>query len=122
MIAELNLEVILKNKAAKVKFKPISKYPSITRDLAFVVDDGVKVGQIAASIERHGKCGKENIITDIEVFDVYTGEHVETGKKSIALSITFQSQERTLKDEEINAVHQAILAALEKDVHAVLRG
>lgn len=121
IIAEINLEVILKNKAAKVKFKPLSKYPSITRDLAFVVDESVPVEQIAKSIERHGKLGKETVITDIEVFDVYTGEHVEKGQKSIALSITFQSNERTLKDNEINDIHHAILHALEEDVNAKLR-
>lgn len=122
VMAELRLDVVLKNKAAKVKFKPLSKYPAITRDLAFVVEESVQVQQIADSIERHGKLDKEHIITDVEVFDVYTGEHVEKGKKSIALSITFQSAQRTLKDDEINEVHQVILSALEKDVHAVLRG
>lgn len=122
VIAELTLDVILKNKAAKVKFKPISKYPSITRDLAFVVDGSIPAQKILSSIEKHGKLDKENIITDIEVFDVYTGEHVEQGQKSIALSITFQSNDRTLKDNEINEVYQAILQALESDVQAKLRG
>lgn len=122
IIGELSLEVVLKNKAAKVRFKPLSKYPSITRDLAFVVDETVPAQQILASIEKNGKLEKETIITDIEVFDVYTGEHVEKGQKSIALSITFQANDRTLKDNEINDVHQAILHALEKDVQAKLRG
>ena len=97
VMAELRLDVVLKNKAAKVKFKPLSKYPAITRDLAFVVEENVQVQQIADSIERHGKLDKEHIIT-------------------------FQSAQRTLKDDEINEVHQVILSALEKDVHAVLRG
>lgn len=119
--AELKFDVLLKNKAAKVKFKPISKYPSIARDLAFIVNEDIKVEQITTIIERNGKLNKENIITDVEVFDVYMGEHIEKGQKSIALSITFQSNERTLKDEEINQVHEHILEALEKDIQAKLR-
>lgn len=120
--AELNLEVLLKNKAGKVKFSEISKYPSITRDLALVVAEDVPVADIVRSIKKNGKSGKENIIQNVEVFDVYTGEHVEKGYKSIALSIIFQSYERTLKDEEINAIHEKILETLKKDVNAQLRG
>lgn len=120
--AELSLEVLLKNKAGKVKFSEVSKYPSITRDLALVVAEDVPVADIVRSIKKNGKSGKENIIQNVEVFDVYTGEHVEEGYKSIALSIVFQSYERTLKDEDINSIHDKILETLKKDVHAQLRG
>lgn len=65
--------------------------------------------------------GKENIIQNVEVFDVYTGEHVEEGHKSIALSINFQSNERTLKDKEINEIFDKILETLKHDVDAQLR-
>ena len=119
---EMNLEVLLKNKASKVKFVEVSKYPSVSRDLALVVKDEVKVADIINSIRKNGKLGKENIIQNVEVFDVYTGEHVEAGYKSIALSVTFQSNERTLKDKEINEIFNAILETLKKDVNAELRG
>ena len=92
---EINLEVLLKNKPGKVKFTEVSKYPSISRDLAFVVKEDVKVADIISSIKKNGKLEKENIIQNVEVFDVYTGEHVEKGSKSIALSIVFQSAQRT---------------------------
>ena len=118
---EINLEILLKNKASKVKFTEVSKFPSVTRDLAFVVREDVKVMDIINSIKKNGKLEKENIIQDVEVFDVYMGEHVEKGSKSIALSITFQSFEKTLKDTEINAIHEKILETLKKDIQAELR-
>lgn len=118
---EINLEVLLKNKPGKVKFTEVSKYPSISRDLAFVVKEDVKVADIISSIKKNGKLEKENIIQNVEVFDVYTGEHVEKGSKSIALSIVFQSAQRTLKDADINEIHNRILETLEKDLHAQLR-
>lgn len=115
---EGKLDVLLNNKTSKVKYTPISKYPAVTRDLAFVVKEDVKVADIVEAIR---KCGRQ-IIKGIEVFDVYTGEHVEKGFKSIALSINFQSDEKTLTDGEINSVHEKILAALKAELDAILRG
>lgn len=118
---ELNLEVLLNSKPSKVKYAEVSKYPAVTRDLAFVVKEDVKVADVIKSIKKNSKIGKENVIQSIEVFDVYTGEHVEKGSKSIALSIVFQSYEKTLKDSEVNELFTKILQTLEKDVNAVLR-
>ncbi|MGN1343593.1 MAG: phenylalanine--tRNA ligase subunit beta, partial [Traorella sp.] len=117
MILEANLEVLLSNKASKVKFEGISKYPSVTRDLAFVVKKDVKVGDIVDQIKR---CGK--IIKSVEVFDIYTGEHVASDSKSIALSVVFQSNDKTLTDQEINDVFEKILVTLKKGCNAELRG
>ena len=121
VMAELNLEVLLRNKAAKVKYQPMSKYPAVNQDLAFVVAEDVKVGDILSCIERHGKLDKENIIQKIEVFDVYTGEHVEKGFKSIALSVCFQSSNKTLGEKEINQMREVLLSSLEKEMNAQLR-
>ena len=118
---EINLEILLKNKASKVKFTEVSKYPSVTRDFAFVVKEEVMVADIISSIKKNSRLNKENIIQQVEVFDVYTGEHVEKGYKSIALSVTFQSFERTLKDSEITEIYNKILETLKQDVQAELR-
>lgn len=118
VMAELNLEVILSNKTSKVRFEPVSKYPQIVRDLAFVVEKDLEVASIIKAIKG---CGKQ-IIKDVEVFDVYMGEHVKEGYKSIALSTTFQANDRTLKDEEINEVHNQILKVLKDKLNAELRG
>lgn len=122
VMMEISLELLLNSKASKIKFTPISKYPQVSRDLAFVVEENVKVADIVKCIEQNGKVNKENIIKNVEVFDIYTGEHMEPGFKSIALSITFQSDTKTLQDKEINEVHENILAALAKQVNAQLRG
>lgn len=118
VMCELNLEVILNNKAGKVKFEAISKFPQVTRDLAFVVKDEINVSDIVNAIKKQGK----GIIQNVEVFDVYKGEHVSVGYKSIALSIHMQAKDHTLTDEEVNQVHDAILEVLKKDMDADLRG
>lgn len=121
VMAELNLEVLLHNKAAKVKFATTSKYPSVNQDLAFVVDEQLPVGAIVSCIEKHGKLGKEQVIEQIEVFDVYRGAHVEQGYQSIALSITFRSTTHTLSEQEISTLRETIFSALENELHAQLR-
>ena len=121
VIGEFNMEVLLDSHPEKVKFTPISKYPSVSRDLAFVVDQTLPVATSSRGIRKCGKLGKENIIQEVEVFDVYEGEHVEAGKKSIALTITFQSADKTLTDQDINTIHEKVLDALRKDVNAELR-
>ena len=121
VMGEFNIEVLLDNPAGKVKFTPLSKYPSVGRDLALVVGAQVHVGDIIKSIKKCGKLGKENVIQSVEVFDVYEGEHVEAGKKSVALTISFQSAEKTLTDQDINQIHEKVLEALQKDVNAQLR-
>lgn len=118
VMLEANLEVLLSNKASRVKYQEISKYPAVTRDLAFVVKRDVKVGDIVEAIK---KCSK-SMIQNVEVFDVYTGEHIASDSKSIALSITFQSKEQTLTDQQINDVHNKILEVLKKECNAELRG
>ena len=61
------------------------------------------------------------MVTDVEVFDVYTGEHVAQGSKSIALRVTFQSDDKTLTDKEINEVYEKLLNALKQELQAELR-
>lgn len=121
VMGELNVEVLLNNKPAKVKYSAMSKYPSVNQDLAFVVKEDVKVGDIITCIERHGKLEKENIIQNVEVFDVYTGEHMEPGTKSIALSVSFQSSTHTLSEKEITQMREQVLEALKQEVAAQLR-
>ncbi len=118
VMCEVNLEVLLNNKASKVKFEAISKFPQVTRDLAFVVKDEIKVASIVSAIKKQGK----GMIQNVEVFDVYKGEHVQEGHKSIALSIHMQAKDHTLTEEEVNQVHEAILSVLKKDMNADLRG
>ncbi len=121
VMAELDFDALIGVKKSKIKFSPVSKYPSVSRDLAFVLDRAMPVQKVVDTINKQGRLNKEMIIRDVEVFDVYEGEHVSKDEKSVALSITFQSDSHTLKDEEINQVFEAILEHIQKDCNATLR-
>ncbi len=121
VMAELNLTKILAAKKSKIRFSPVSRYPSVSRDIALVMKKDVPASMITDIIERSGKAGKENIVRDVEIFDVYTGEHVGQDEVSLAVNITFQSDQKTLSEEDINEAMNRILAEIEKKTKAVLR-
>lgn len=116
------LEIPLDAAAAQVTGKmarmaAIPKFPAMQRDLAIVVDAAIPAGDVEAVIRKAGG----ELVEDVAIFDVYEGEKVERGKKSLAYSITYRSVERTLKDEEVVAAQGAILAALGEQFGAALR-
>jgi phenylalanyl-tRNA synthetase beta chain len=117
LMAELNLEPLLKTKTAKIRYNAVVKVPVVVRDLALVVSQSVSAGQIEKVISDAAK----TLVKSVEVFDVYTGEHIEKGKKSLAISIAFQAADHTLNDEEIQTHFNAILEALKKNTDASLR-
>lgn len=117
IMAELNLDVLWQAKASKVKFTAIPKFPSIKRDLAFVVDKKVEVKKMMDAIAKVNK----SLIQDVQIFDIYEGEHVGANEKSVALSVIYHSMEKTLTDQEISVVHEQILSVLKKEFNAVLR-
>ncbi|MFV0550806.1 MAG: phenylalanine--tRNA ligase subunit beta [Anaerorhabdus sp.] len=116
--AEIIFDCLVQNKAQKVKFAPLDRYPSVSRDIALVVEQNVSAQSILEIIQKVGK----KLIKSTEVFDIYQGDHVEKGYKSVALSIIYQANDHTLKDEEVNEVHQEILKTLESNLNAKLRG
>ena len=93
------------------------RFPAISRDLALLVDEQTDAAQLARTIEK--SAGK--FFKDLHLFDVYTGEQVAEGKKSMAFSVDFQSADKTLKDEEADEAVAKILAALQKECGAELR-
>lgn len=121
VMAELDLDKILKTKKSKIRFTPVSKYPAVYRDLAFVVAKDLPASKIVDVIKRSGKLGKETIVKDVDVFDVYEGEHVGENEKSIALTMTFQSDQQTLDDEKITTVFNSIIDAIVSQCKATLR-
>ena len=116
-IAHLDFDEIIKETKMEKKYKPLPKYPAIMRDIALVVDNEVLVGDIENIIWKHG----EGLIEEVELFDVYTGDQIEEGKKSVAFSITYRSHSKTLEDEEVNAVQENIIKDLENQLGAKLR-
>lgn len=116
-MAELKLDVLYQTKVSKVKYVPLPKFPSSKRDLAFVVKSDVEVGKIAEAIKKTNK----SVIRDVQIFDIYQGEHVEKGYKSVALSILYQMADKTITDQDINPIQEKIMATLEKEFNAELR-
>ncbi len=98
-------------------FRPLSKFPSIRRDIAIVVDAGVSRAQVQACIA----VAEPDLLTDIVLFDVYQGEKIESGRKSLALGLILQASSQTLTDQEVDRSIARILARLESDFGARLR-
>ena len=115
---ELFLDTVFAAKAARLRFVPIDRFPAVERDLALVVDRDVTAQQLLAAVKR----ASSKLIRSTSIFDVYEGEHIEKGKKSVALRITYQAADHTLKEEEITPVHERILALLKEKLNAELRG
>ncbi len=99
------------------RFVPLSRFPAIRRDLAIVVDETVP----AADIQRCIREAAPPFLTEIEVFDVYRGEGIDSGRKSLALGLTLQDLSRTLTDTDVEAAVSRILGALERQLGATLR-
>jgi len=116
-VAQIDFNELVKLANLEKKYKPLPKYPSVVRDLAIVVKDDVLVGDMEKIISKHGK----GLIEGIELFDVYKGAPIPEGMKSVAFSITFRSYDRTLRDEEINEILEAIIKDLESTFDAKLR-
>jgi phenylalanyl-tRNA synthetase beta chain len=95
----------------------VSKFPEVQRDLAFVVDESVAVQALIDSIVAV----KSDILNAVELFDIYRGQGVEATQKSIALTLKIQHQERTLQDEEVDALISEVLSSAKQAVNAVLR-
>lgn len=103
-VAEISLQALMQ-KVKPLKYKEASKYPAIMKDVAFVVPKEMSSSEIEATIKKTGG----RLLQAIEVFDVYEGEHVEAGKKSIAYNLTFMNCERTLTDDEVMQVFNQII-------------
>ncbi|HEY8892801.1 MAG TPA: phenylalanine--tRNA ligase subunit beta [Clostridium sp.] len=116
-IAELNLDVLYKYADLNKKYKPLPKFPAVTRDIALIVDDSILVQDIEDVIVKQGG----NIVESTKLFDVYKGTQIEDGKKSIAYAIVYRRIDKTLTDDEVNKVHEKILRSLEHKLGAQLR-
>ena len=114
----LELSITKLNKTVKaLKYKAASKYPSITKDMAFILDKDVLNGDIVDTIRANGG----RYLTNIEVFDLYEGDKIPEGKKSIAYSLTFNSTDSTLNDEEITAIFNKVIDSVQNKYNAILR-
>ena len=113
---EINMDALMTN-IKPLKYKEVSKYPSINKDLAFIVKKDVNANEIIDVIKK--SAGR--LLTNIEVFDVYTGEKLASDEKSIAYSLTFNDSTKTLTEEEINTLFEKIIKDVESKLDAKLR-
>jgi phenylalanyl-tRNA synthetase beta chain len=121
MAFEVILDRIPAAKQRPTRAKPaleLSAFQPVSRDFAFIVDRAVKAGDIVRAAQGVDK----KLITDVTVFDVYEGKGIDDGKKSIAIAVTIQPREKTMTDEEIDAVAARITAEVTKKTGGVLRG
>lgn len=109
-VAELNLLAILNAQVEELVYTAVPRFPSITRDIALELDRATSAGEIVSIIKGAGT----KLLKDVKVFDVYEGEKMTPGKKSVAFSLTYFDPERTLTDEEVVAAHNKVLKALEQ--------
>ncbi len=117
-VLEINLDKLLNKRTGKMKFKEISKYPEISKDLAIVVDKNISADEIAKLIKKAAGA----LLTKTEIFDVYEGVNIPKNKRSIAYSLSFGTMDRTLTDEEINNIMSKIIENLQNKIGAELRG
>ena len=112
---ELDQNVMLSKRISA--FKSLSKYPSVTRDLALIVNEEVSASEIINCIKKSG----ETALQDVIIFDLYRGKGIEEGKKSIALSLVIQDDMQTLTDSEVDAIVSRLLLLLANEKNAKLR-
>lgn len=116
LLFELDLDLLVNT--TPVRYKTISKYPLIRRDLSFLVDESISANQIERVVRA---AVDHDWLKSFDVFDVYIGTHIPEGKKSLAIAITLQDAHRTLVDAEINETISAIIKSLENECFILLR-
>ena len=117
LAADLDLEALLAKVPETYRVAPLSRYPTVRRDIAVIVDEGVPAAEVQRVIEQAG--GK--LLRRVQLFDVYRGEQIGEGKKSLAYALTFQADDRTLTDDDANRLRDKIVRRLEATLGATLR-
>jgi phenylalanyl-tRNA synthetase beta chain len=116
-VAELNMEDLVKHVNLRKRFSALPRYPSIKRDISLLVDNAVNASDMFGIIRGIGG----DIVKTVGLFDLYRGQQVGEGKKSLAYRVEYRSDERTLKDEDINQIHKTIQEMLIKRLGVQIR-
>ena len=116
-VADIDFDEMVNLSNLDIKYKALPKFPSMTRDIAIIVDEDVMIGELETVIKNHGK----DLIESIDLFDIYRGDQVAENKKSVAFSIVYRSFEKTLTDDRINPIQKSIIEDLQENFNAVLR-
>ncbi len=117
-LIELNLSILAELSQADISFEPLPKFPAVQRDLALVLSNKIEAQQIIAKLKEVSG----DLAERVELFDVYQGEQVGPGQRSLAFSITYRSKEKTLNDFEVNEIQAKLLQKLNAEFGAAVRG
>jgi phenylalanyl-tRNA synthetase beta chain len=117
LLAELDLDELLARRSTGRSFRPLPPFPAIRRDVAMVVPEATAHEAVLATVKQ----AKLPNLEAVELFDVFRGQHVPPGRKSMAYAFTYRHTERTLTDAEVNAAHEKLVARLKQDLGAVIR-
>ena len=117
-VAELSLSTLLALPPWTPRYQALPRYPAVQRDLALVVPEDVTAGEIESAI----RALRLPLLTRLALFDVYTGDQIGPGRRSLAWSLTFQAPDRTLRDSEVNDLHARIVTEISKRFKAEVRG
>ncbi|WP_134322400.1 phenylalanine--tRNA ligase subunit beta [Cumulibacter soli] len=116
-VAELDLDALIEHSSTRATAPRVSPFPRAVQDLALVVDDSIPVARLEQTIRAAGG----DLLEDVRLFDVYTGEQVDDGKRSLAFALSLRADDRTLEHDEITAVREAIISAVQSEHSATLR-
>jgi len=114
---DLDLDLIAELEPEPKSFRQLPKFPAVNWDIAIIVPDSVPAGELLAAIDTAG----EALVETAEIFDVYRGDAIDAGHKSVAISLTYRSADKTLDDKTVNKVHQRLIAMLEERFQGRLR-
>lgn len=116
-LAELDLDLLLVRRHAGRSFKALAQFPSVRRDVAMLVDEGVTHEDVLREVKK----AKAPLLQGVELFDVFRGKGIPEGKKSVAYAFVYRHQDRTLKDDEVTAAHSQIVERLKASAGAEIR-
>ncbi|HTK80941.1 MAG TPA: phenylalanine--tRNA ligase subunit beta [Bacteroidota bacterium] len=117
VIAELNVDLLLQNSSLKKTFKPLPKYPSVTRDIAFKINENITADQLKNEIA--GAAGP--MLVQIDLFDIYRGDQVKAGEKSLAFALEFMSEDHTLRQDEVDRIMKEVISRVSRNLSGTLR-
>jgi phenylalanyl-tRNA synthetase beta chain len=117
MALDLLIDPLIGTVSARYAIEAVPSFPPVLEDLALVVDENIPAAQVEEVLRQ--ACG--DLLTELRLFDLYRGEQIGAGKKSLAYALTYQSPDRTLTDEDVASIRQRVIKAIEKELGASLR-
>ena len=104
-VCEIMFELVMQAADMVIEYEPLPVYPATSRDIALVVSEDVEVGKISRMLRQEGG----ELLESVELFDIYRGDQIDSGKKSVAFTLRYRDKNKTLTDDEANAVHNRVV-------------